>query len=150
MRLGQVGHGELTVFFEARVTELREVLLPVPHLVALCWITSCFVVQANFNDAVNVAQALLQFKIWMTVQTSFKGGNDLVFVESGAPRPTHCQNKRPTKFFVVGSIERLNFFKFLVSQDYTSLRPGVQAPALAAVAITGKLKRRNETLQFDR
>ena len=67
-----------------------------------------FVVQANLNNAVNVAQALGQFKVGVTLQTALKGGHDLVFVQAHTARTPHCQNKRPAKFLVVSSVECMN------------------------------------------
>ena len=81
MCLCEIGHSQLPIFFEARIAELRQIFVPIPHLMAKGGFGSCFVVEPNFDNAVNVAQTLLQLKIGMTVQASFKGGNDLMFVE---------------------------------------------------------------------
>ena len=59
----------------------------------------------------NVAQAFLQFKIWVTVQASFKRSHDLVFVEAQPARSSDGQNKGPSELLIVGSVEALNFFK---------------------------------------
>ena len=58
VRLCEVGHSELAVFFEAWIAVLRQGFVPIPHFVALCRMAAGFVVEANFYDAVNVAQTL--------------------------------------------------------------------------------------------
>ena len=110
--LRQVSYRQLTIFFESRIAELGQVFLPVPHLLTPCGLNACFVVQPDFGNAVNVAQAFLQFKIGVTLQPSFKGLNDLLFVQSQAARSAHGQDKRPAKLGVVGLIQGLNFVKF--------------------------------------
>ena len=67
MGVCEVGHCELTRFFETRVAVLRQVFLPIPNLLTLKRMAIGFVVQANFNNSMNVAQALLQFKFGVTV-----------------------------------------------------------------------------------
>ena len=111
MGVCEVGHCELTRFFETRVAVLRQVFLPIPNLLTLKWVAIGFVIQTNFNNAVNVAQAFLQFKIRVTVQASFKRGNDLMLVQAQSARSPHSQNKRPSKLLIVGGVEALNFFK---------------------------------------
>ena len=86
MSLCEVSHRELTGLFEARVAVLRQVFLPVPHLLSLKRVAIGFVVQTNFNNTVDVAQAFLQFKFGVAVQASFKSGNDLVLVETQSAR----------------------------------------------------------------
>ena len=66
MGLCEVSYCELAGLFETRVAVLRQVFLPIPNLLTLQRVGIGFVVQTNFNNSVNVAQALLQFKIWMT------------------------------------------------------------------------------------
>ena len=66
MGLCEVSYCELAGLFETRVAVLRQVFLPIPNLLTLKRVAIGFVVQTNFNNSVNVAQALLQFKIWMT------------------------------------------------------------------------------------
>ena len=67
MRFCEVSHSELAIFFEARIAELRQLFLPVPNLISLIGVASSFVVQANLNNAVNVAQTFLQLKIGVSV-----------------------------------------------------------------------------------
>ena len=112
MSLCEVSDCQLSCFFETRVAVLRQVFLPIPHLLALKGMAIGFVIQAYFNNAVNVAQALLQFKFGMAVQASFKGGDDLMLVQPKSAGSSDCQNEGPAKFFVVSSVEALNFFKF--------------------------------------
>ena len=113
MSFCEVGHGQLTILFESRIAVLRQVFLPVPNLLALCGEDGRFVVQANFNDAVNVAQTFLQFKIGMAMQASLKSSDDLMLVESCTPWAAHRQNKGPAKFLLVGCIQGLNFFELV-------------------------------------
>ncbi len=69
------------------------------------------VVETNFNNAVDIAQALLQFKVRVAMQAPLKRRNNFFFMKSDSARAAHCQDKGPTKFLVVVSIELLNFFK---------------------------------------
>ena len=112
MGLSEVSDGQLTCFFETRIAVLRQVFLPVPHLLALKGMAIGFVVQTNLNNSVNVAQTLLQFKFGMAVQAPFKRSNDLMLIEAKAARSSDSQNKGPAKFCVVSRVEILNFFKF--------------------------------------
>ena len=111
MGLCEVCHGELPVFFKAWIAVLGQCFVPVPNFIALCRVTTSFVIEANFNNAVNVAQALGQFEIWMAVQAPLKAGDDLVFVQANTPRSSYRQNEGPAKFFLVSGIQFVNFFK---------------------------------------
>ena len=112
MGLSEIGHSELTRFFETGVAVLRQVFLPIPNLLALKRVAVGFVVQANLNNSMNISQTLLQFKIGVTVQASFKSGHDLMLVQAKSARSSDGQDKRPSKLLIVGSVEALDFFKF--------------------------------------
>ena len=111
MGLCEVCHGKLTVIFEAWIAVLGQCFVPVPNFIALCRVTTSFVIEANFNNAVNVAQTFRQFEIGMTFQAALKGGHDLVLVQTQASWPAHSQNKGPSKFLLVSCIEGMDLFK---------------------------------------
>ena len=68
VRVGQVSDGELAFVGVARVAEGAELFLPVPQLVAQHRLVAELVVQPDFCNAVDVAQALLALKLRVAVQ----------------------------------------------------------------------------------
>ena len=70
-----------------------------------------FVIQANFGNAMNIAQALCQLEIGVVAQAALKRGNDLCLVQPHTAWSTHCQNKREAEFLVVAGVEVLNLCK---------------------------------------
>jgi hypothetical protein len=64
--VGQVGDGELARFGETGVAVSGQLLLPVPDVVAHSGLDPELVVQADFHNAVDVAQAFGQLKVgWL-------------------------------------------------------------------------------------
>ena len=62
MRVCEVGNRQFFArsvrgFFidSAYVAKLRQPFVPIPNFVSECWVISQFVVEANFNNAVNIA-----------------------------------------------------------------------------------------------
>ena len=72
VRVAKVGHGELAVFGIPWLRIRCQLLLPVPHVVAQRRAQTKLVVQANFGNAVNVAQGFLQFKVGVALQAPLK------------------------------------------------------------------------------
>ena len=70
------------------------------------------VVETDLNNAVDIAQALLQFKVRVSLQAPFKRCNDCFFMQANSARAAHGQDKGPAEFLVVVGVELLNFFKF--------------------------------------
>ena len=68
VRVGQVSDGELAFVGIARVAEGAELFLPVPQLVAQHRLVAELVVQPDFCNAVDVAQALLPLKLGVAMQ----------------------------------------------------------------------------------
>ena len=69
------------------------------------------VVEADFGNAVDVAQALGALKVRMVLQAARQGGNDLGLAQTQTARPAHRQDKGKAKARVVGGVERLNALK---------------------------------------
>ena len=113
MRLGHIGDGELSLLLEASIRMLREAFMPVPDLAAQLRLLAKLVVQANFSDAVNIAQAFGQLEIRMPIQAPLKRFNDLRARVAQATRPAHRQDERPAKLGVVVLVELLELGKFL-------------------------------------
>ena len=71
MRVGEVGDGELAFSAKARVAVPGQRLVPVPDIVAQHGIGGELVVQADFGDAVDVAQRLGRSKSgWLSRRRS--------------------------------------------------------------------------------
>ena len=111
--LGQVGDGELPLFLVARITELRQLFMPVPYLVAKQGRDVELVVQANFGNAMDVAQAFRELKLGMALQTALEGVDDFLSGQPGSARSTHGEDERKTKFSLVSRIETLDFCQFI-------------------------------------
>ena len=86
----------------------RQDLMPVPHRVALQGVNAKFVIQSNFNDAVNVAQTFLHFKVGVALQAPRKGVDDVLPGQACAARAAHRQNEGKAKPGVVVSVQLLN------------------------------------------
>ena len=78
MRVGQVGDGELAVFGKAGVAVQRQLFMPVPHVVAQHRLGAELVGQANFGNAVDVAQRLGALEIRVVGEPPRKGVDDLL------------------------------------------------------------------------
>ena len=76
--VGKVGHSKLANVFKPRVAVLGQCFMPVPQHIAHIRRAGKLVAQANFCNAVDLAQAFLQFKIWVTVQAPLKRSDDLL------------------------------------------------------------------------
>ena len=85
MRVGEVGDGEFFprsgwifgVHFSG-ITKLRQPLMPIPNLVAERGLVAQFVVEANFNNAMDIAQAFRQLVIRMVMQAPLKSRDDVL------------------------------------------------------------------------
>ena len=99
----QVGDGELTVLAIAWVAVLCQRFGPVPDAVAALGHDGELVLEPDLDDAMDVAQALGQFEVGVTVQTALKRLNDLLLVQPAATRAAHCEDEGPAELgFVVG------------------------------------------------
>ena len=87
--------------------------MPVPNLVAKRRDYAKFVIQADFSNPVNVAQALAELGVHRVVQAPLKGGDDLLAAQAIAPGPTHRNNERMPEALVVGAVELLQSVKLL-------------------------------------
>ena len=110
--LREVRHGELAEFGKAGVAVLGQGFVPIPHGVPRGGFHFKLIVETDFDNAVNIAQALLQFKVRVSLQPTLKRSNDFFFMQTDSARAAHCQYKGPTEFLVVVSVELVNFFKF--------------------------------------
>ena len=108
VRGGEVGDGQLAALGKAGVAELRQPLVPVPDLLAQVGVNAEFVVEANFGNAVDVAQGLGEFKVHRVAQTPLPGGDDLCTVQPLAARAPHRQDEGKAKFGVVVAVELLD------------------------------------------
>ena len=113
VRRREVGHGELAQFGEARVAVLRELLMPVPELVAQQGLGGELVVQAQFGNAMDVVQAVLKLGVRMRLQTPLEGLEDLRLAQAAAARTAYRQDEGPAKARLVGRIELLQLGKLL-------------------------------------
>ena len=120
----QVGHRELPFLGEPRVAVLGQGFLPVPHRMTQRRLDTKFVVQADFDNAVDVAQTLLQLKCGVTPQSALKGLDDLPLVQADTARSANRENKGPAKFGVVIRVELLNVCK-LFGGAVGQARPGL-------------------------
>ena len=75
--VGQVGHGQLAPLGVAGVAVGAQALMPVPHQVAEVRRVAKLVVQADFSNAVDVAQRLGPLEVGMVAEPAGKGGDDL-------------------------------------------------------------------------
>ena len=113
VRLGQVGHGELALFGIAGVGVHRQLLVPVPHVVAERGLRVELVVEPDFRDAVDVAQRFAQLEGRMVVQAALEGVDDLALGEAGAARPAHGEDERKAELGVVVGVEVLDLRELL-------------------------------------
>ena len=112
VRLGQVGDGQLAFFGKAGVAVGAELFLPVPDLLAFSGLDAEFVVQPNFDDAMNMTQALLELKVRVSMKAALEGFDDLRLVQTHAARAAHGQNERPAELLLVVGVELLDLGKF--------------------------------------
>ena len=112
MGVGQVGDGEFAALGKAGVAVLRQALGPVPHQIARLGRVAEFVVEPDFGNAVDVAQALGALEVGVLVQAARQGGNDLSAAQAQATRPAHRQDEGEAKARVVGGVELLDAGKF--------------------------------------
>ena len=115
MRVCEVGNrqffarGMRCVFIKnAYIAKLRQPLVPIPHFVSKRRLVAQFVVEANFNNAVNIAQAFRQLVVRMVLQTPLKSADDLLARQARAAWATNGQDKRKTELSVVVGVELLN------------------------------------------
>ena len=113
VRVGQVGHGEFTALGVAGVAVLGQLLLPVPDLVAQRRLDAELVVQADFDDAVDVAQAFAQLIVRVTQQAALEGVDDLPLAQAGAARSAHRQDEGEAELGVVVGVQLLDAGEFL-------------------------------------
>ena len=91
---------------------LCKLFLPIPHIVAKGGLEAKLVVQADFNNAVNIANALIPFIVHGVGKAPLKGLNDLLLVQARAAWAPHGQHKRKAELAVVVGVELLNMCKF--------------------------------------
>ena len=113
VRIGHVGHGELAKFLEARITVNAERFMPIPQFITQLGLLTKLIVQTNLCNAMNIAQALMQLKIWMSTQSTLKCCDDLLARKPRAAWPAHSEDEGPTEFIVVVGVELLELFKLL-------------------------------------
>ena len=106
--VGEVGDGELAFFGVAGVGVGAEFFLPVPHVVAQRGLHAKLVVQANFCNAVDVAQRFLQLEVGVVVHPALKGADDVLFGQPGVARAPYGHHKGETKLGTVAGIELLD------------------------------------------
>ena len=109
----EVSDGQLAPLGKAGVAELRQPFVPVPHLLPQFGLNAEFVVEANFGNAVDVAQGLGEFKVHRVAQTPLPGGDDLCTVQPLAARAPHRQDEGKAKFGVVVAVELLDLGQLL-------------------------------------
>ena len=76
--IGEVSDRELAFLQVARVAVLRQLFMPVPGFMAKCGLYAELVIQTDFNDAVDIAQAFTEFMVGVVAQPSLEGGDDLL------------------------------------------------------------------------
>ncbi|MCY1536041.1 hypothetical protein D9M68_714780 [compost metagenome] len=86
----------------------RQLLLPVPHVVAERDVGAELVVQADLGDAVDVAQRLAELEARVVVQPAREGLDDLALGETRAARAAHGQDEREAELGVVVGVELLD------------------------------------------
>ena len=113
VRGGEVGDGQLAALGKAGVAELRQPFVPVPDLLAQVGVNAEFVVEANFGNAVDVAQGLGEFKVHRVAQAPLPGGDDLLARQPLAAWAPNGQEERKTKLGVVVAVELLDVGQLL-------------------------------------
>jgi hypothetical protein len=108
VRFGEVGHGERPGFLEAGVAVHRQRFGPVPDPFTPRRRDAELVVQPDFGDAVDVAQALGQLEVRVPLQAALEGGDDLRSAQARHARPAHGQDERPAEPLVVAGIDLLD------------------------------------------
>ena len=124
---GQIRHGQLAALGKARVTELGQPFMPVPHLLPQGGLNAQFVVEADFGNAMDVAQSFGEFKVHRVVQSPHPGGDDLFAGQTHCARPAHGQDERKPKLGLVVPVELLNLGQLMgvaVGQARTALLIG--------------------------
>ncbi len=140
VRVGQVGHRQLAAFGVARVAVRRQPFGPVPDPVALFRRHAETLVQADFRDAMDVAQAFGELEIGMMREASLERRDDLRPAHAQSARTAHGKDERKAEFLVVGGVQALDVGEFLRragGQARTALlrrrlrgqRPGNHRPA---------------------
>ena len=79
--------------------------MPVPQVVADGGLLAKFVVDAQFNNAVDIAQALPDLKRRAVLQPAGEGVDDLLLGKAVPARATHRQDERETKFSAVVTVK---------------------------------------------
>ena len=123
----QISYRELPFFGITRIGVRCQCLMPVPHQIADDRFDAEFVIQPDFDDAMNVAQALLQLEAGMPMQATLKRVDDLLFAQPGTPCTPHSQNEREAEFCVVVGIELLDsgeLFRCAIGQADLALLMG--------------------------
>ena len=81
------------MFGITRVAVFGQLFVPVPDFIAQGRCDRKLVIDAQFDHAVNVAQAFLHFKVALVLQAPRKGGDDLLARQTVAARATHRQDE---------------------------------------------------------
>ena len=137
VRLGEVGHGELAALGVAGVAVLRELLAPVPDLVAERGLDAELVVQADLGDAVDVAQALGEFEVRVVGAGGARRSSMISARVRPAPRgPRTARMKGKPNFGVVVGVELLDAAR--TPRACSAVRP---APALLVGRLGGERRR---------
>ena len=152
VRVGQVGDGELAFFGVTGVGVDAQLLMPVPHLVAQFRRYAELVVQANFDDAVDVAQALLQLETGVVEQPAFERGQDFLLGQAQPARTAHGQDKREAELGRVGRIQARNVFKLLLcalgQPGFALFGAGLRGQRVAHHGFAGQLRVRADQGQL--
>ena len=139
VRRGEVGEGQGRALIHAIATltfGLRgQGVGPVQDLVAIGRHDAELVVQADFSDAMDLAQAFGALGIGLGLQAAREGGDDLGAAQAGATRAAHGQDEGPAKPRVVLGVELLQAGEFV--------RGAVREPGLALLVrgLGGELTR---------
>src|SRR5438105_10701318 len=109
MRVGEIGHGELSLLCVARIAVRGEPLGPVPNSVAERRFLTQFVVETELGDTVNLAQALGELELRMVFDAPLEGRNDFALRKPGAARTAHCKHERKAEFRAIVGVEPADF-----------------------------------------
>ncbi len=105
--VAEVGDGELPRLGVGWFGVRSQAGQRVPNPIASFGLLAQFVGQADFGDAVDIAQALGALGIGVVVQASLKRGQDVGFGQARAPWAAYGQDEGVAKALLVGGIECL-------------------------------------------
>ena len=103
----EVSHTQLTLLGKARVAELGQPLVPVPHLAAQHRVLLALFIQTQLGNAVNLTQTFLKLHRWRLPHAPLHGVQNGL---RGEPQPSgaaHRHDERPAELGQVLGVERL-------------------------------------------